>query len=264
MWKEGWKCKMIKIGDVKITPTVFPDKTSQVWKLPKDLLDSLNRNTVITWEYEGDHELLPVCQLAYLIRTLDPVKCPPCLHIPYLPYGRQDKPIENNSTFGLHVFMIAIKDYFSKITSFDVHNATLPRLYHPNFINVEPSVEIERIIKDHNINYLVYPDKGACARYSHLSELESCSAEKVRDQLTGEITGMTINSIPLSRNILVIDDICDGGRTFVEVAKLIKNYNPEKLVLYISHGIFSKGTKVLFDAGFDFIYTKEGIVSNEN
>lgn len=253
---------MIRIGDIEIKPTIFPDKTTQIWKLPPDLLKSINKNSVVHWTYEGDHELIQVCQLAHLIKGV--TGWVPILEMPYLPYGRQDKKITNDSTFGLHTFMWIIKDFFRRIVSFDVHNPSIPRLYHSNFINVEPSKEIESIISEHDINYIVYPDKGAHSRYSHLSALESCFADKVRDQLTGQITGMTMDPIPESRNILVIDDICDGGATPIGLAKEIMKYNPSLLIGYFSHGIFSKGTKVLFDANFNFIYTKDGIVSNEN
>jgi len=62
-----------------------------------------------------------------------------------------------------------------------------------------------------------------------------------------------------------VDDICDGGRTFIESAGLLREAYPEADIhLYVSHGIFSKGTDVLFDAGIKTIHTIKGEVKRED
>ena len=52
----------------------------------------------------------------------------------------------------------------------------------------------------------------------------------------------------------MVDDIFDGGRTFVELAKLILPMEPERLELYVTHGIFSKGYDEITQY-YDRIYT---------
>ena len=42
-------------------------------------------------------------------------------------------------------------------------------------------------------------------------------------------------------NFLVIDDICDGGRTFINLAEKLLIMGANDLYLYVTHGIFSKG-----------------------
>lgn len=46
---------MIKLNDVVVTPTIFPDKTSQVWKIDKSILKD-NTNS-ITWEFVNEQSL---------------------------------------------------------------------------------------------------------------------------------------------------------------------------------------------------------------
>jgi ribose-phosphate pyrophosphokinase len=54
---------------------------------------------------------------------------------------------------------------------------------------------------------------------------------------------------------VIIDDICDGGRTFVELAKAIKDGRPTaKIYLVVTHGIFSAGYDQLGEY-FEKIYT---------
>jgi ribose-phosphate pyrophosphokinase len=55
---------------------------------------------------------------------------------------------------------------------------------------------------------------------------------------------VNINSDPTV--FVIVDDICDGGRTFIEVAKAIRKNRPtpiyqDKIFLVVSHGIFSNG-----------------------
>jgi len=41
---------------------------------------------------------------------------------------------------------------------------------------------------------------------------------------------------------VIVDDICDGGRTFIELAKAIKEGRPTaEVYLVVTHGIFSGG-----------------------
>jgi hypothetical protein len=41
---------------------------------------------------------------------------------------------------------------------------------------------------------------------------------------------------------VIIDDICDGGRTFIELAKAILDKVPDaKIYLIVTHGLFTSG-----------------------
>ena len=122
---------------------------------------------------------------------------------------------------------------------------------------------------------LVSPDAGALKKVYHISEEfglkhEIIIAAKHRDPVTGQITH---TSVPLSvhdadKDLFIIDDICDGGRTFVEIAKAIKKtrnlssvVHPSqygKIFLIITHGIFSAGFEELGEH-FDGIYCTNSI-----
>jgi ribose-phosphate pyrophosphokinase len=58
---------------------------------------------------------------------------------------------------------------------------------------------------------------------------------------------------------VIIDDICDGGRTFVELAKAMKESRPTaKIYLIVTHGIFSAGFDTL-NQYFEGIYTTNSV-----
>jgi ribose-phosphate pyrophosphokinase len=64
----------------------------------------------------------------------------------------------------------------------------------------------------------------------------------------------------LDKDIFIVDDICDGGRTFTEVAKAIKENKKYtgKIYLVVTHGIFSAGFDFLVQY-FDGIYTTNSV-----
>ena len=66
------------------------------------------------------------------------------------------------------------------------------------------------------------PDSGAYKKIFKLAEKigfkgEILCCQKNRDIKTGEVS-VVVPTLP-AKDILIIDDICVGGRTFVEIAK---------------------------------------------
>ena len=62
----------------------------------------------------------------------------------------------------------------------------------------------------------------------------------------------------INRNCVIIDDLCDGGATFIAIAKQISE---QHLTLIVSHGIFSKGFTEL-QTWFDSIITTDSYRNN--
>lgn len=237
---------MIKLNGTVITPTIFPDKTSQVWKLPEGLLVTLFDR--IEWHFESEQEIVHLLQLTELCNEQRHI------YISYLPYARQDKPVSNSSTFALTTLIKMLQvGSFTSITVLDPHNEkALPS----DWIIDRPDKRIQTIVDAFHLQ-VCYPDKGAAARYKLISD-EVIIADKIRNQLTGEIEGVELDTKYVSRTILIVDDICDGGRTFTEVAKLLYAGGASQVFLYVTHGIFSKGIEVLKDAGINRIFTYKG------
>lgn len=254
---------MISINGHTLHVTRFPDKTSQVWKQSEGLLNDLKDDVVrIHWEFEDEYELLHIMQLMYFAQKTKikmPVGQKIIWEIPYLPYARQDKDIVNTSCWALHLLCDVLIGN-SELHTFDVHNPAFFDQY-PNIklVNTLPEQNIADIVEREGVDLLLLPDKGAAARYSQLSAKEFIVAEKIRDEATGRILETIVPNIPIGKNILVCDDLCDGGRTFIEVAKAIGHCRPNKMILYVSHGIFSQGLEAL-GSYYSQIYTRKGPV----
>lgn len=243
---------MLQVDDLQVIPTLFPDNTSQVWKLPEQVFE--NSYPTIVWEYEHEGELIQLCQLVKLLRKENP-DAQIDLHVPYLPYARQDKRVSNGTTFSLEVFAAIINSLsFRSVRTLDVHSRKATELI-KSLVNEFPTAEFLAAHEENNSDLLVFPDKGAADRYRYEYKIDAIMAVKERDQMTGEIKAMRLLDAHKvnGRNAMMVDDICDGGRTFIELAKLLKAAGAISIDLFVTHGIFSKGMKVLYDAGIRHI-----------
>jgi ribose-phosphate pyrophosphokinase len=140
------------------------------------------------------------------------------------------------------------------ITCYDPHSLALENAIN-NLIIVKPYSLITDAISEITNGFdcgisIISPDFGAYKKVwdyaEHLNSITSgvcdidiVSCEKVRS-VKGEILKTTISHQPKFAKSIIIDDICDGGRTFIEISKALGGYTGD-LHLFVTHGIFSKG-----------------------
>lgn len=250
---------MIYLNEEPVPYTRFPDGTSQVWKLPENMLQ-LNKYAEVRWEFDigkegAEGEFMRLAQLKAL---LDEDHMSVHLHISYLPYGRQDKPVRNQNTFGLKPFTQLLNALNFKTVSIEDPHSCYPILWIKNSKPIYPIKQIKKIFKDLKCDLVCYPDYGAESKYSSFFQFPSISANKCRNSQTGEVNSVKIyDQVDLIRGkkVLIVDDICDGGATFILLANSLKKHGVDAISLFVSHGIFSKGKQVLLDAGIDPIFT---------
>lgn len=130
---------------------------------------------------------------------------------------------------------------------------------------------------------LVSPDAGASKKIYKLAEqigykgdIITCSKDRDTD---GKLTKTVV---PISneqhnmlhkgpyKDFIIIDDICDGGTTFINIAKEIKQYFHEsgktqsKIYLIVTHGIFSGEALRLLNDNFNGVYCTNSYSDIEN
>lgn len=193
------------------------------------------------------------------------------LCIPYLPYARQDRVTSENADFGMRTFS-KITELFAdsrgQTISYDVHSKDAADWMDENFtiIHQHEIILYFEALKPYLADcVLVSPDAGALGKTSSLSDmtgLDIIRCQKTRDPATGRLSDPVIENPELitGRKLLVVDDICDGGGTFIQLAKVLKQHNPADLRLYVTHGIFSRGLDVLTEH-YSTIYTTDTFIS---
>lgn len=251
-----------ELDAVEAKATIFPDKTSQVWKLPAEFLEVLEKEAACTirWDFENEAELVHLAQLVYLLN---------CYHLqvlnlemPYLPYARQDKHPCNERTFALYPFAKLINSMeFNNVTVLDAHSI---HAYAIDHLTVKSARNyIREAIELSGANTVVFPDSGAKARYEveislDFPNMRLIGASKTRTQENGNIVSASIHGIVKGHKVILVDDICDGGATFIVLADVLLKAGAKAMHLYVTHGIFSKGVDVLRKAGISRIFTHKG------
>jgi ribose-phosphate pyrophosphokinase len=249
---------MILLNGVEIKPTIFPDKTSQVWNVPMSAFGP--EGNVVEWRFEHEGEFMHLAQLKDLLRICG---MGAMLYLPYLPYARQDKMPSNGTTFALWTFAALLNSLgFERVTAFDPHSEIAWALIE-RFEAEFPVAQVGAIVAREKYDMVCYPDEGARRKYSARMGFQHIYGEKLRDQKTGQIKKYFLHGGALAsdRRILIVDDICDGGATFVHLAKALLEAGASEIGLFVSHGLFTKGVQVLRDAGIQRIFTKEGEIT---
>lgn len=182
------------------------------------------------------------------------------LYIPYMPYARQDRPCVNGEALSMAVMGSLINSCgFSTVVTIDAHSDVASAVVR-NCENIPQSHIFRKIVDNFADYYIVAPDAGAYKKAHNLATYLGAKgvicANKVRNVATGKIEGVQVLDDVTGLNLLVADDICDGGKTFTELAAVLRGKGCAKLKLVVTHGLFTKGLEVLTDEGmYDKVYT---------
>lgn len=198
------------------------------------------------------------------------------LHMPYVPYARQDRVMNAGEAHALKAFVNVIAGLkFDKIIIDDPHSevatSLLDNIGARLVVNTQDSLFSEymgnsdvirrntRILTSGSGNpVIVAPDAGARKKAQKVAErygFRIIEAGKVRDVTDGKITGTSVHDNVLGLPCIIVDDICDGGRTFVPLAAALKGKGASQVILFVTHGIFSNGKQFLLENGIDQVHS---------
>jgi ribose-phosphate pyrophosphokinase len=181
------------------------------------------------------------------------------LILPYVPGARQDRvnPTGDILFTAWSVGEMISLRAFSRVVVLDPHS---PVTMESIMNSVEyPLEDIARRVP-RVYDAVIAPDKGAKDRAERfalgLGGLPVVYGSKNRDVATGRLSGFSVE-VEEGKRYLVADDICDGGGTFVGLGEKIREQGATA-DLFVSHGIFSKGTHALKEI-YNKIYTTDSL-----
>lgn len=231
-------------------------------------INNTDRPIEITARIQDSNDLFALALIRDAILRIKKIKID--LVLPYIPYGRQDKAHNPGESFSLKVFADYINSLnFDSVTSFDCHSEVTNAVFN-NFKEIDrleilgkygTGGALSTLLSSQKV-LLVSPDVGANKKIAKIAGFFNYKsfirADKLRELQTGKIIETIVYCDDLKgQDILVADDICEKGGTFIALAKELKKKNSGKIILYVTHGIFSGENTYqnLFDSGIDEIYT---------
>lgn len=246
-------------SDIKFNHSQFPDGQQQV----NIILDQPNKSVYVFIKSRLNNfmDLEKIICATKSLRELGVKEIH--LYVPYFLGARSDRKFEDGSNHYLKDVICPIINRlkFQSVCSLDPHSYSLESCLNRFYKQDTASFYewIRSAFDNKGINF-VCPDAGAEKRVqiaqkiiSNKSDIIACKKIRGND---GKISyfevGFTYDSTGFCLeeengfDFLIIDDICDGGATFINIAKEIKQKCPkQKIFLVATHGIFSKGFEQL-------------------
>ena len=220
----------------------------------------------IVWNYEGDSELFTLaCIRAHYYNK----RC--FLTVPYLPHARMDRVKNEEDVFTLRLLASYINNLaFEKVYVWDIHSNVAPALIN-RCENIQPDVFIKKAIE--YLGYskeslcLFFPDEGAQKRYGEMfPKYKQAFGIKKRNWETHKIEGYMIvgEENITGKHVLIIDDICSYGNTFIKAAEAVNAVGAEGVSLYVTHCEESINKGNVFPSNlFDHVYTTNSLIRSD-
>ena len=271
---------MIKINGNPIDIGNFPDGTLL---LKYNSAAKLRENCArITWKYENDCEFLT---LIYLVKHLRDHNINDIyLYMPYIPNARMDRVQNAEDVFTLKYFAELLNSLkLTQVNTLDPHS-NVSRALINNLSAMDPSPYVLQALDNIKVRRsnlynpmtmlskevysltMFYPDEGSTKRYAGMVNLPYAFGIKKRNWETGKIERLdvagSVDQIP-GKDILIVDDICSRGGTFLHSAKKLKELGANDIYLFVSHcentileGELLKGDLIKKVYTTDSIFTK--------
>ena len=244
----------VMIGNTSIPTKLFRfsgGETQVCLDIPKDI----SGDVVNIYALVRDGNPMPLAMIVdALRRSLDEPKIR--VHMPYLPYARQDRVMNAGESLAVGVFCEFINSLsLNSVSIDDCHSDVGTALLN----RVKNDTTIHEWCFSGEFDCLVSPDAGSLKRINKqaktLGITDIVRADKTRDVNTGNITGTVVHGDVKGKRVLIIDDLIDGGASYTNLGAKLKECGASKVSLYATHGIFSRG-KGVFVGTVDDVFTK--------
>ena len=176
--------------------------------------------------------------------------------VPYFPFARHDRRNDANDGFELEVAMGMVKEL--DIVIADPHSDVAGMLPH-----IPQSSAFDVFLRHGAVRpgaTIAIPDGGATKKalgWLGKTDNRVIQCRKRRNPQTGKLSDFVIDNdtpdVPVG-DVVMLDDICDGGYTFTELGKMFREeHGATSLRLCVTHGLMTKGLDVLTDV-FDCVF----------
>lgn len=253
---------MIYFDRMPVIQGSFPDGTLHLIFEPKLYDDNITYH--IDWFYENDAELFTIISLKGWCDDNRP-DAPVSLFMPYCPHARMDRVKEETDVFTLKYFCKTINSLnFSEVIIIDPHSNVAPALL-DRVVAIYPIQAIKKAIRESNAEVLFFPDEGASKRYAGAFSTPSTFGVKQRNWATGKIESLVLMNPEMvsDKRVLIVDDICSYGGTFVRAAKALREAGAASVDLYVTHcefNIFKGGIYMEHPSPIDHIYITDTLL----
>jgi ribose-phosphate pyrophosphokinase len=258
-------------SQVEFQVSKFPDGQQTIDLLEWSSIGKYTDPVMIKSRLNSFRDLELIICATQAVRNIQPNK-EIQLYVPYFLGSRSDRKfVEGGVNYLKQVICPIInRQNYSKVITVDAHSDVLEACLnnYEKISNVQlakwalSNIDNKNGAQDRTM--IVSPDAGALKKIYDVAKVfgirNVVTAGKVRDIVTGNIVKTELPQMNLDgiEQIVIFDDICDGGRTFIELAKVIREQTEKPIYLVVTHGIFSAGILEL-SKHFNGVYSTNSV-----
>lgn len=260
---------MIKVNGTPILTRQFPNRETKYKDFAQDVTTT---KCLVELKYESDKDLIDVM---FVKKRLDDLGKSSNLFVWYMPYSRMDRQIDGDLFTLKYVSAFIASLGFKKVTVMEPHSKATVDLLRQHGVNAHDIYPTKDWARDVMLeegfapcDHIVYPDKGAQARYADMMLQNILTFDKIRDSQTGKIQRISLatGSVNKHSKCIILDDICAKGGTFMGVGDILKTNGASKVILLVAHcedTIFD-GDILKADSPIDGVYTSDSILTKSH
>jgi len=154
---------------------------------------------------------------------------------------RSDRRFSPNTSFDLKIIANFINSMnYDEVRILHPHSDVSLALIN-NSVRISHAAFVDKAIVEAKADLLISPDAGAYKTTYEIAErlgIRMIASNKVR--VDGEPL-IQVQGDVKDKDCLIVDDMADGGRTFINLAKELRKQGATKVYLYVTHGMFHYG-----------------------
>lgn len=229
---------MIEVNGKEYTYSLFPNGEIKFFEVlgPASLADAAklySTGHTIKWVFESNEEFFV---LQMIVKHLKEIGggYPVSLFMPYCPYGQQDRRMDGQ-LFSFKYFAQLLNDLqLDRVHFLDPHSGVMDAAISHSKVSY---IHLDETMRGYDL--LFYPDNGAAKKYSEVYPGRPYRfGNKKRNLDTGDILKYEVIADKTdieNKKVLIVDDLCMGGRTFQSAAQALKELGAKKIGLQITH-----------------------------
>lgn len=225
---------MVTLNGINVVKGRFPNNELDFVPI-EELMTSVGDKFDFKFVFESNEDFFVLQVVKKAVDDNNFNNIPVWLDILFFPYEQMDRPMSTH-LFSLKYVAQIINDLkFNRVTVADPHSNVLVGLIDRLHV-YQPVLDDSFDIKAYNLVF--YPDNGAAKKYSEVIDMPYRFGNKRRNLDTGEIVAYDViasHEDIAGKDILIIDDLVMGGRTFVEAAKALKVAGAANVDLFVTH-----------------------------
>jgi phosphoribosylpyrophosphate synthetase len=223
-----------------------PDGMDNIYLDFMENINYLNDKNILFFSSFHSNEIF-LSQLNVIIMILNYLPLDFKLILPYYSIGTMEKIVEEGIIPTSYTIAHIINNLprISKpieVITFDIHTLQ-NRFYFNNnaYLNNLTMIPVlKQILKETNINNIIFPDYGAFKRFAHMfdhTEYNIYSCNKIRKENNQRQIVLALDK-NIDNDVFIVDDLIQSGNTLIETSLAIKDKIKGKINIFAVHGVF--------------------------